>query len=193
MKFIETKPNFLGDDLEGSITKGVRARIAAACGSIYGFGALKADRQKNENLQFIFKTVACFADDLNFMTRIDKPTQVAMYLRLFHHLPNAANLESRHVDGLGRLRSRPPYRGRRRPLLGRVHCPPRSHSHFGLASARSKTHPDLRRSNRIFANIYTLSSGVMAHSIAGRADAPEVAPWPPGLSRRCFTDAGKGR
>lgn len=193
MKIIANTPNLLGDDLEDSITKGGRARMAAACCSICGFGALKADRQKNENLLFIFETATFFADDSNFVTRMDKPTDAPMYLHLFCQTWTDANLESRHIVGVGRLRLRTPHRGRRRPLIGRVRWRPRSHSHFGLASARSETHPDLRRSNRIFANISTLSSGVMAHNIVGRADAPEAAPWPPGPSRRFFTGAGKGR
>lgn len=193
MKFIEKTPNFLGDDLKGSLTKGVRARIAASRCSIYGFGALKADRQKNENLQFIFTPPDFFADDSNFGTRMDEPTDAPIYLYLFRQIWNGANLESRPVVRVGRLRPRPLHRGRRPLLFGRVRCHPRSHSHFGLASARSETRPDLRRGNRIFANISTLSSGVMAHNIVGRADAPKAAPCPPGLSRRCFTGAGKGR
>jgi hypothetical protein len=63
-----------------------------------------------------------FADDSNFVTRMDEPTQVAMYLHLFHQISNAANLESQYVVGIGGVRPRPLYRGRRRRLFGRVRC-----------------------------------------------------------------------
>jgi len=54
MQIIDNTSHLLGDDLNASVGRGARLRIAASCFSIYAFEALKSELSKIDSLQFIF-------------------------------------------------------------------------------------------------------------------------------------------
>lgn len=55
MELIDNINRLLGDDLKQTLKPGARLKIAASCFSMYAFEALKAELEKIDELQFIFR------------------------------------------------------------------------------------------------------------------------------------------
>jgi len=54
MQIIDNINNLLGDDIQSSLSRGSKLKIAASCFSIYSFEALKKELGNVESLEFIF-------------------------------------------------------------------------------------------------------------------------------------------